>query len=531
MTDHRLPATPPDHCFAVSPRPFARLSPFVLLVLVLLFQWNMPIRSYAQTQLEQRVRTLLANADLRDTTYSISVVDLTDRENLVDLNAHRTMIPASNMKLITSVAAMDVLGPSFVFQTSLNLLPGSNNQPSDLLVIASGDPAFGDPKLLAEHGIDVERLLEKFVDAVLASGQKHFARLLVDDRVFDQNFVHPTWPRDQLNRWYCAQVAGLNFHTNCLDVTPSPADRAGLPPAIEIMPQVNFIQTTNDAVTARPRTFWISRRLGSNDITFHGKVPYRFAEPVHITVHDPPLFFARLLQERLARRGVTVDRVARVSEDAPVMREQRQPLFVFRSLMPVVLQRVLRDSQNLFAEALLKRMGYELTGQSGSWTSGSAAVRQAVHQRLGAKAANMIIADGSGMSRGNRISAALVTDLLASVYHDAQRATADSPEAAKWLMFRESLAEAGEPGTTLRHRLDDLQATVLAKTGYIREVSCLSGYIFVPMNSDVSSSTSQRAIAFSFLFNNIKHPVRTRKVKGVQDQLVELVTDRVMAAR
>jgi len=121
---------------------------------------------------------------------------------------------------------------------------------------------------------------------------RRFGRLVVDDRVFAaQQWVHPSWPEDQLVRWYCAQVAGLNFYLNCVDVLPEPT-RPGAAARVRTYPPGPFYETLNRARTGDRDFFVLDRRLGTNELIFRGTVKHRRSAPFQVTVHDPPMFFA-----------------------------------------------------------------------------------------------------------------------------------------------------------------------------------------------------------------------------------------------
>lgn len=467
----------------------------------------------AWADLQGKVQVILQSMDLRQTEMSLIAIDLTDQKKLLSINPDTALIPASNMKLVTTAAALDYLGPEHVFRTTLNLVEddtadadASKETRPSILVVGDGDPAFGDPGLLADHGLTVEQVLEQWVAAIKKTGHQHFGTLYVDDRVFDRDFVHESWPKKQLNRWYCAQVAGINFHTNCLDVLPSPSRYRGAAPAVEIQPHVSFIQTENRARTGPDDTFWISRRLNSNQITFHGIVKHARSKPVHVTFHDPPIFFGKLLRERLTAQGIRVGDVKRVSESQTF--SDIRPLHVFQTTMPLILARVNQDSQNMYAEALFKRVGYEATGAPGSWINGAAAIRQMLRQRLGASAVAVHVADGSGLSRNNRIASRHIAALLESMYRDTEL----------WPLYRSSLAKAGETGS-LEDRLEDVPCDVYGKTGFINAVSSLSGYVLVPdpINPDLAP---ERVIVFSLLFNDYRPPISTSHIRRLQNRIV-----------
>jgi len=464
--------------------------------------------------LTNQAQQLLKASDLRDTAYSLHAVDLDTGETLVSIDIDTERIPASNMKLVTSAAALDILGPDFKFRTPLTLHQDTAEQGSQttLTVRGDGDPGFADPELLEMHELSLEDVLNAWIGAVKKAGVQRVDRLVVDDRVFDRDYVHPTWPTDQLNRWYCAQIAGFNFNSNCFDVFPAPTG-PGQSAAVRIYPEVSSLVETNRAVTGKRDTFWIARKLGTNELIYNGKVRHRRTTPVYVTMHNPADVFARLLGDRLEEQDIPV-----LTTGQPGLREQLprgRELHVVQTTLPLILQRCNKDSQNMFADALLKRMGRQITGAPGGWRNGAAAVRQFLRRELGTLGASIQIADGSGMSRENRVTARALLGLL--------RAMHDKPEQGP--IFRESLSLAGEDGT-LERRLDEgMTGTLYAKSGYLRRVSSLSGYLTHQPGTD-----RERTIAFVLLFNDFKPPVYVHRIKRVQDQLVRLLDEHLSQA-
>jgi D-alanyl-D-alanine carboxypeptidase/D-alanyl-D-alanine-endopeptidase (penicillin-binding protein 4) len=460
--------------------------------------------------LSAEVAELVRRNPLPGATVAVSIWDPDSQLESVAINGDQPMIPASNMKLLTTGAALDVLGPDFEFRTVL-LRDGAR-----LIVRGDGDPAFGDPELLAimmrgdKRGIDVRTLLSFWVQAVVDSGITSLSEVVVDDRIFDRELLHPGWPADQLNRAYCPEVAGLNFHLNIVHFFPRPSRGArpllGSPtpdyPGLEIRNRATSRTGQNDKSSA-----WVARPRNSNGLSFHGNVRFEYKVPVAVTIHDPPALFAALLARELRRAGITVgaSRVAEAGErlDGPIVGP------VITTPIGTVLARCNEDSENLYAEALLKRVGHEVTGQPGSWGNGKAALRHVVHERLREPrfTEGLIVSDGSGLSRENRVSASTLARWLAS-FHDDERLEA---------LFVDGLARGGTEGT-LRKRFRDESAlsgaVVHAKSGYINYVSCLSGFVTSPLGARRS---------FSILVNDLRQPGSVGRAKRLQEQIVAAI--------
>ncbi|MFO0963099.1 MAG: D-alanyl-D-alanine carboxypeptidase/D-alanyl-D-alanine-endopeptidase [Phycisphaerales bacterium] len=468
----------------------------------------------ARAGVADSVASAIAASGLRRSDIAVSIREVETGRVLADVAGDQPMIPASNMKLLTTAAALQMLGPDFRFRTRL-LRDGDR-----LVVVGDGDPAFGDPALLEQvvytdakgnrqHGMSVDALVETWAAAVRAAGVTSLREVVVDDRIFDRQYTHPEWPANQLANAYCAEIAGLNFHTNLLHAylgtSGGRAEITRWAPAAPWLRVVNKSTARTDKKAAQ--SIWVGRTEDEETFTLNGNLRGASAEPVAVCVHDMPAFFARLLAERLRAAGVTVANARSAGETDP--KPTGTPVGpVVESPLATVVQRCNTDSQNLYAESLLKRIGAAATGQPGGWGNGSAALAAAIDSRLGpgTAARSLTAVDGSGLSRGNKVTANLLTAWLRGIAHDP----------ALREPFLESLAVAGETGT-VKKRFNDLDAglvSVRCKTGYINGVSCLSGYIGRPGQPP--------KYAFSVLCNDLTGDQDgVGKAKRLQERIVK----------
>jgi serine-type D-Ala-D-Ala carboxypeptidase/endopeptidase (penicillin-binding protein 4) len=474
----------------------------------------------AQSELLEDVRTAIKAADLKDSRVGVSVRDADTGTLQVSIAGDEPLTPASNMKLLTTGTALHVLGPDFAFRTRLI------RQNDRLVVIGDGDPAFGDPELLelmsytdetgaVRRGMDVEAFLKIWVDAVEQAGIKTLSEVVVDDRIFDREFVHALWPADQLNKHYCAQVSGLNIHLNLLYFYPKPGKQR--PEISNFRPFAGWVVPRNQGTcqtgSKDKNTAWVSRTLGTNDLCFRGNVHFEYRDPVPVTLHDAPAFFAQLLADRLKARGIEVGAARLARPDEPeAAGDVVGP--IIQTPLTTVMSRCNVDSQNLYAESLLKRSGAAVTRQSGSWTNGAAVMRHVIHQRVNdpTLAAKFIGSDGSGLSRDNRVAPNLMTAWLASFHQDSALSS----------VFIDSLPVGGENGT-IKSRFQSLHKTgavVQCKTGFINGVSCLSGYVTTP---------DGRRRTFSVMCNNLTANGGVAKAKKLQEAVVQAIAEDMAA--
>ncbi|HRX87604.1 MAG TPA: D-alanyl-D-alanine carboxypeptidase/D-alanyl-D-alanine-endopeptidase, partial [Phycisphaerae bacterium] len=306
-----------------------------------------------------------------------------------------------------------------------------------------------------------------------------------------------------LVRWYGAPIGGLNLANNCVDVTVWPAPQPSAPAMWSIWPPTPAAIVQNNCVSAPGlrTTPGLGRRPGTFELVLSGKVGER-SELQAVSVHDPVTFAATAIRQHLADAGITIagdiryERVRTLLGDVPgdvtILDRHRTPL-------ASVLQRVGTDSQNMCAEAIFKRLGWNWAREHGdydspgSWSNGREAV-SAFLISIGCDLNTITIADGSGLSRSNRATATEFVHILEHMYNHPRRE-----------LFIGSLA-GSRTGGTLR-RLRDFDGEVYAKTGYMSGVRALSGYVH---------SQSDRWYAFSVIFNGFVGTSRPYYNKSIE---------------
>ena len=454
--------------------------------------------------LTRDVRNIVEETNLHKGKAGIYFLDTATGKTLVDINASNGMIPASNQKLLTTGAAIDVLGADFVFETKLL------KKDNDLYLVGDGDPTFGDTQLHGKPDWQNERQLladelRPWILSIKHAGLTEVDTLWVDDRIFDRNFIHPSWPSDQINNYYCAQVSGLNYHLNVFHFFPSPnpGSTASLGNYTPVIPWVSIgNRTTSKTGSKNKSSFWVARSPNSNKITARGNVKATHTSPVQIAFHDAGMVLGETIAATLRLNGIQVKQVKRVPDAAPP--SEGELLFLRRTPLDVVLQKTNEESYNLYAESLLKRIAAEMTKRPGTFDEGALTVEGIVEKRLGSEQRGLRPADGSGMSRDNSVSPKTLALFLESF----------SPKSIEGSTLLNSLPIPGVG--TLRTRFTSFEiegATVHAKSGYIREVCSLSGY--------VTFDNGRAPLVFSFIVNGVKGSVRN--AKKMQEVIIEHV--------
>lgn len=450
-----------------------------------------------RADLASDVQQVLEDKLLRKGAVGVDVIRLGDKpgqdQPVYSHNAEQCFIPASNLKLITTAAALERLGQDFKFKTELRLTPDG-----DLILIGDGDPALGDAEYLKKVGWKSTTLFEWWAVQLREKQNVRSVRhVIVDDSVFDEQMLHPNWPADQVHKRYVAEVAGLNLNANCVDFqiqTVAPGQLV----QYSIDPPTRYITVRNNCVAGKDNAVWLAREPASNDIVLRGE-SRGTSQPVSVTVRDPSLFAATVFAETLAANGVRRegeirrDNTLRAANVGAVVAVHETPL-------ATVLARANKDSMNVYAEALCKRLGRESSGASGSWANGTVALADFLRS-IGVPDNQFHFDDGCGLSKENVISPKAITAVLAHEFHSKNKD-----------QFLVSLSITGVDGTLEdRFRGSDLRGRVTGKSGYVSGVRSLSGYL---------KAKDGQHYAFSILMNKVPDD---GTIKILQEKIVKAV--------
>ena len=416
----------------------------------------------------------------RSARYGVLALSLETGDTLYARGAQELLAPASNMKLLTTAAALRHLGPDFRYQTFL-LADGSvegDRLRGDLVLYGTGDPGLSDQ--FQESKIAA---FEALADSLRAAGIAVVEGDVVGDGSF---FTGPLlaegWDSYDLNDWFVAPASALTFNENVvtLRVRPSSPGRA---PAVHTIPAGADLPLDVSAVTAsRGRRIRIRRRDPGEPISIYGSTTPSSPDVWRqIAVMDPPHFAASVFHAVLLAKGIEVlggvrsvdtpaaSAVTARSLWAPALApERRGPRVLARHESPPLLEYlevVNKKSHNLFAELTLKTLGRVVEGE-GSYDAGARVVRRFLADEVQTDTSGLRLLDGSGLSALNRVSPAT---FVAVLRHMAGTGL--------WDAYWETLPEAGNPRELRRMYRTPAAGNLRAKSGTIRRVSALSGVV------------------------------------------------------
>lgn len=445
--------------------------------------------------------------------WGVLAVDPGSGDTLYARNPALKFVPASNMKVVVTTAALGLLGSEHRYRTEIwglgDVDPASGVLNGNLVV-----PGGGDPTLSSRFHPSDTAALSALADSVRAAGIRTVeGNLLVDASRWDSTSVRGTWMVEDLPWSWAATGGAFAVAEGELTVEVSGAPDVGRPARVRWWPAPDTGYVTTRLRTVAPDS---APRVEpaylpeSGRIVLRGSVPAGRTDTLRIAAREPVRLAADLLLEALERRGIEV------TGEARVVWRRRQPLGAAcpsswipdcsraRLLAAVrspslleVAAGILEPSQNWMSEQLLRTLGLEL-GAGGSWEEGIDLVRAYHHRVTGVDTLDLVIRDGSGLSAYNLVTPRAMVRILERMRRSAAGRR-----------YREALAEPGEEGGTLEDRLGGLDDRVHAKTGTITHVNALSGYLVRDDGSE---------IVFSVLTNGSGLP--SSRVRAAVDEVV-----------
>lgn len=375
----------------------------------------LPLLSFSQ---ENAFRKFLTDSSMVHASVSFYITDPDSIRPVLDYNSEKSLNPASVLKLITSAASLEMLGPDHRFRTTIgytgNLNRRSGRLNGNIIIKGGGDPVLGS-KNFGEH---YSGFADGWVEEIRKLGIKKIAgRVITDDSYFDYLPVPAKWLLEDTGNPYGAGAYGLSVFDNTYEV---------------------HLMNTPDTLM------------------------------VNASIADPPLIMAGVLDQKLKDSGINVSgepTTTRLLQSSgkgqfiPVSETVSPPL-------KEIIEVMNHESINLYAEHLLKELG-RVFEDTGSTESGIKVVKKFLLQ-AGIDIKGMFIEDGSGLSPLNAINSASMISLLSYMKKNGKY----------FNDFFNSLPEAGSEGTLKNYFRDPVfYGRIAAKSGSMTRVKNYAGYI------------------------------------------------------
>ncbi len=424
----------------------------------------------------------------------IHVTDLNSNETLTSLNATYSLVPASNLKIITTATALEIMSDTARFKTLVaysGTIDTAGILNGNIYIVGGGDPSLGSQyfdTLLNNR----DYFLNQWCDAVAKAGiRKINGRIIADVGAFKGD-IPASWTWEDIGNYYGAAACGLSVFDNTFNLVLASENKTGGKVDIkDVYPFVPELKIENQLIAATGDASAIYGSPLDGKRILKGTIPRgRASYTIQGSIPDPAYLLANALESRLFQKGIatlygssTISRMKSAKIEVPNRNEKRKIIHVINSPELKHIVKVTNVySMNLYAEHLFKHLAYRFSGE-GNTDSGEVAIKS-FWQTKGINTDGMSLMDGSGLSHQNTITPKQMTEILAYMRTKSQYKNT----------FYESLPIAGVSGTLKGLCKGSLaEGNIRAKSGYIRHVRGYSGYV---------TTKSKRNLVFSMIFND-----------------------------
>ncbi|MCX8080871.1 MAG: D-alanyl-D-alanine carboxypeptidase/D-alanyl-D-alanine-endopeptidase [Bacteroidia bacterium] len=416
--------------------------------------------------------------------FSYSVRDLESGELMAEYQSGKYVVPASTLKLVTSYAALKLLGPGFRFQTMVGtdgiFSPDSAELTGNIIIEGEGDPTLQSRFFYEEDTLIATEWVKKLKQKGLKTIK---GKIVIDMKKFPVT-IPDNWIWSDLSNAYGAFISPLNYRDNQMRYVFKTASSGEKAEVLGTLPEFLFRNmdiknyviskgTEDDAyVTGSPFEYRkkIFGKLPPHQAQFYlkGSLP----EPWLALFHD--------MKNQLKAQGIFLADtlpVFQFHDDKSEFVIRHTLLTHFSPTLDKMIRVLLTYSHNLYTEALLIAMG------KGNLHQGIERVKKLLSEK-GLDYDHLHMSDGSGLSRNNLVTTDFFTQLLYRIYQDKKI----------YGIINNSLPVSGKNGTLLKvGKGTPLEGNLRAKTGYINKVRSFAGYM---------KTKSGKNIAFSLIVNN-----------------------------
>jgi len=469
----------------------------------------MPSQVFSQQNaaLKKGFESFLSDPALKNASIGFCILNPEKGNTVFSFHDSTPMVPASCLKIVTTGAALALLGPQYHFKTKIGYngrIDSKGILHGDIFISGGGDPTLGSERWGKEKSMSA--FAELISQEIKSSGIKHVeGKLVIDVNHFDNQYCCKSWACDDTGNYFGAGASAFNFNENKYDIKLQPGMKKG--DSVKILsysPELLHLNFDNRLLTGDPHSGDLSNIFpGPNDssVLLDGSIqPSKTPLTIKGAMPDPPEFAAKYLAEKLYYAGLLDHKNGWQVNDASA--EIVNPsLKIIDSIESPELVDIVHftnlNSINLYAECILKETGSIVNG-SGTRQSGILAVKK-FWSNEGVDTSGLYMEDGCGLSVNDEISALQLCQMLSAM--EKQRF---------FMKFLESLPVAGQSGAMKSMgKGTPIEGRLFCKTGHINGIRAYSGYF---------KNKSGKWICIALIVNNY-----TSSSKEIHDAIERLL--------
>lgn len=454
---------------------------------------------FAQDKIDGLIAEYKKDKDLSHAIYSFCIMDAKSGTTIREFNSEISLIPASTLKVITTSAALGILGKDYNYKTTFYTYEELDNETkknkTHLLIKGSGDPSFNSSYFNNSDSIFLKNLITKIKEKI---PNKLNGNIIIDNSILSDK-IPGTWIWSDIGNYFGSGANGLSYKDNKFSIyfesgnEGSDAIIADVKPnyyknVISISSQVKAYGTEDEAfVYGAPDSYtkYVSGTIPPNKKNYE----------VEAQAPNPALYFGQELLNELKKQQLISDGSIAINNNKQLNPSNQKLIYTYSSpKLDKIVYYTNVKSNNHYAESLLKTIGATKTGKQGTTENGIEVVKKFWSSR-GVDVTGLYMSDGSGLSRANSVTTKLQATILSKMYRDS----------SLYESFYNSLPIAGKNGSmTNIGKGTFIENNMRAKTGYINRARGYCGYV---------KTKSGKELAFSVLFNNYNCTPKEMKLK------------------
>jgi len=449
---------------------------------------------FANAQLNTFIEEWKNDKDLKHSSIGFCVMNAATSEIISEYNSRQLLVPASTLKIVTTSAALNLLGAGYRYETKIYYTGDFNKTTGvlngDLIIVGSGDPTLQSDNFEKENNL----VTDKWANYLKEKGLTEIKGKIIGDASCFERTIPSNWIWEDISNYFGAVPCGLSYKDNKFKVyfstkeNGSEADITGYSPA--------YLSNTI-ALTS-----WVIAK-GNEDQAYAYGDPFSFAKEIRgtlppnktnyeieVALPDPALLCAEHLYASLHALGIKCN-AASIQSNYKKPQEQASRTLIYTHYSPT-LDKIIYftniRSNNHYCETLLRTIG------KGNSNAGLKTVKKYWAQR-GLDSNQIYMDDASGLGRINGITTHYQAALLSKVFKDS----------SAYKIFHLSLPVAGKQGSmSSLGKGKFIENNMRAKTGYITRARAYCGYV---------KTRSGKELAFSLIFNNYNCSAREARLK------------------
>jgi len=427
----------------------------------------------------------------------MKVINLDTGKTLFELNSDRSLVPASNMKLLTTGIALELLGKDYRFKTDLaydGKIRSDGTLDGNIYIIGGGDPTLGSKYLAAK---DPERMtkeekerqldfLNVWAEKIKTMGIKKInGQVIADPSYYPKVNLSQTWEWGDLRYTFASRPSGLTFLDNSIRLT---LRRENKNIRASVSPEYSKTVVTNRVIRddKKPSKITLVVPPYSNEIIILGtmnksKISY------NTVMQDPASTLAAIFSKTLEGEGIKNNGGRLIGKDDKAGNKKNLIYTEYSPKLEEIIAYTNKYSVNLFAEHLKieveKKLRRENKGIKNKAIKGNTpkTIKEYWSNRISTK--GLYIYDGSGLSRYNGVTPDTIAGLLKYM-----------KESDNFPSFYDSLAEPAKNGTFKTFKKQTVLVDNLhGKSGTLTGIKSYGGYMY-NIDGDI--------LAFSIIINH-----------------------------